>query len=191
MPEWTHRALVAGPWLAWLAYWIVAARGAKTVHRVESIRSRASHLVPLWAGVALLVVQRGTPAFLFERFVPRGVIADCAGAILLAAGLGFSVWARRHLAGNWSSAVTLKQGHELIRTGPYAIVRHPIYTGLLTALLGTALLTGEWRALIAVVLFAIAFLRKLGIEERFMREMFGEQYERYRAEVPALVPLVY
>jgi protein-S-isoprenylcysteine O-methyltransferase Ste14 len=84
--------------------------------------------------------------------------------------------------------VTLKEGHELIRSGPYAYVRHPIYTGLLVALLGTAVACGELRALIGLAVVAAAFVRKLRIEERFMRESFPEQYARYSSEVPALIP---
>ena len=109
---------------------------------------------------------------------------------MLAAGLGFAVWARRCLGRNWSGIVTVKQGHELIRSGPYALVRHPIYTGLLLAILGTASAIGEWRGLIAFVLITAGFVLKLRIEEDFISETFGEQYARYRAEVPALIPFI-
>jgi protein-S-isoprenylcysteine O-methyltransferase Ste14 len=108
--------------------------------------------------------------------------------VLLALGLAFTVWARVYLGRNWSGTVTLKEGHELIRSGPYTYVRHPIYTGLLVALLGSAVACGELRAMIGLGLVAGAFIRKLRIEERFMREIFPGQYERYCAEVPALVP---
>jgi protein-S-isoprenylcysteine O-methyltransferase Ste14 len=94
------------------------------------------------------------------------------------------------LAGNWSSDVTLKRDHELIVTGPYAFVRHPIYTGILLGFVGTALAVGEWRAVLAVALAGVAFWRKLGIEEAVMRRQFGETYARYVARVPALIPFV-
>jgi protein-S-isoprenylcysteine O-methyltransferase Ste14 len=77
-----------------------------------------------------------------------------------------------------------------VRSGPYTIVRHLIYTGMLLALVGTALSVGKWRALVGLVLIVAALLRKLSIEERFMSEQFGEAYARYRAEVPALIPFV-
>jgi protein-S-isoprenylcysteine O-methyltransferase Ste14 len=108
--------------------------------------------------------------------------------VLTVAGLAFTVWARMHLGRNWSGAVTLKEGHELIRTGPYACVRHPIYAGLLVALLGGAVACGELRALIGFAVVTGAFQRKLSIEERFMRENFPEQYRAYCLEVPALIP---
>lgn len=100
----------------------------------------------------------------------------------------FSVWARVQLGGNWSGIVTIKQDHELIVRGPYAIVRHPIYTGLLVALIGSAMALGEWRGVLAVLIAYWALWRKLRVEERWMAERFGEQYEAYRRRIPALVP---
>ena len=111
-----------------------------------------------------------------------------AGALVTAAGLGFTVWARIHLGRNWSGSVTLKQGHELVLTGPYALVRHPIYTGLLVAFAGTALARAEWRGVLAVLIAWAALGRKLRVEERWMAGNFGERYAQYMARVPALVP---
>jgi protein-S-isoprenylcysteine O-methyltransferase Ste14 len=176
-------------WLAWLAYWTAAAFFAKPTRRKESVASRASHLLPLYVGVALLVAPHLADPWLAMRFLPRSVTWFWLGLLLVALGLGFAVAARGWLGGNWSSAVTLKLGHEFIRCGPYRFVRHPIYTGLLLALLGTAIAIGEWRGLIALVLITVAFLRKLTIEERLMTEQFGEAYARYRDEVPALLPI--
>ena len=93
--------------------------------------------------------------------------------------------------GNWSGTVTVKEDHELIRTGPYGIVRHPIYTGLLFAILGSTVAFGEWRGLLAFGLLTIAFLFKLRREERFMSESFPNDYARYRVEVPALIPFIH
>jgi protein-S-isoprenylcysteine O-methyltransferase Ste14 len=112
------------------------------------------------------------------------------GLIMLAAGIAFAVWARHDLGRNWSGTVTVKQNHELIRSGPYRLVRHPIYTGLLLAILGTAIAFGEWRGLLAFGLLTGSLLLKLRIEERFMSESFPKEYARYRAEVPALIPFI-
>jgi len=91
---------------------------------------------------------------------------------------------------NWSQAVTLKEDHELITSGPYALVRHPIYTGLLIAFAGSAIARGEWRGLLAVALVFVALWRKLKLEERWMRSHFGEAYETYSRRVSALLPYV-
>jgi protein-S-isoprenylcysteine O-methyltransferase Ste14 len=94
------------------------------------------------------------------------------------------------LGKNWSGTVTIKEGHELIMSGPYAVVRHPIYTGLLLAFLGSALARGDWRAVLAFALAAAALWRKLRFEERWMRAQFGDAYAAYARRVSALVPFV-
>jgi len=125
-----------------------------------------------------------------ERFLPDGAWRFWSGAAVTAGGLLFAVWARRHLGKNWSQAVMLKEGHELITSGPYALVRHPIYTGLLLAFVGCAVARGEWRGLLAVALVFVALWRKLRLEEKWMRAQFGESYEAYSRRVAALVPHV-
>ena len=129
-------------------------------------------------------------ALLDERFLPLGVWCFWSGAAITAGGMLFSVWARRYLGKNWSQAVTLKEGHELITSGPYALVRHPIYTGLLLAFVGCAVARGEWRGLLAVALVFGALWRKLRLEETWMRVQFGESYEAYSRQVAALVPYI-
>jgi protein-S-isoprenylcysteine O-methyltransferase Ste14 len=110
------------------------------------------------------------------------------GLLLTIAGLLFACWARVVLGRNWSGVVQLKQDHELIEAGPYHYVRHPIYSGLLLAFLGTALMIGEWRALLAAAIIAISFWRKLRLEERWLGEYFGAAYADYMRRVKALVP---
>jgi len=100
------------------------------------------------------------------------------------------VWARVHLGGNWSGIVTLKEDHELVRRGPYRWVRHPIYSGLLLAIAGSAVVRGEWRGFLALAIAFAALWRKLKLEERWLGETFGEQYAAYRRRVSALIPFV-
>jgi uncharacterized membrane protein len=178
-------------WLAWAIYWLVAAIGAKPTRYREPVSSRLLHLLPLFLGIALLVRPRPGFGWLDQRYLPQTPVWFFTGLGLTAVGLGFSVFARVWLGRNWSGTVTLKQDHELIRGGPYRWVRHPIYTGILLAVLGSAIATGEWRGPLGFALITISLLRKIKIEERVLTEQFGEAYKRYQAEVPALLPGVY
>lgn len=176
-------------WIAWLIYWIAASASVKAVARTESWQSRLAYSLPLWvAAVPLLDRHLGPVAN--TRFLPWSHGLVWFGVIVAAAGLAFAVWARIVLGGNWSGQVTVKQEHELIRSGPYALARHPIYTGLSLALLGTAIAIGEWRALAALVIAVASFWYKMGLEERMMRETFAAEYDDYRRRVKALIPFV-
>ncbi|HET9330175.1 MAG TPA: isoprenylcysteine carboxylmethyltransferase family protein [Steroidobacteraceae bacterium] len=183
-----YRQLIGWLWLAWGLYWMLRAVGAKRTARRESWLSRFAHVVPLSIGAILLGWRTLPWPWLAQRLWPRSFVVYCIGMVLLVAGLLFTVWAREHLGRNWSGTVTVKQDHELIRTGPYGYVRHPIYTGGLTAVLGTALASGTVRAWLGFAIIAIALIRKLRIEERFMAETFPGSYAAYRAQVPALMP---
>ncbi len=183
-----YRQLILWPWLAWALYWAIAALRTKKTRRREPFGARLSHVLPLVAG-GVLIGGRDLPwGALATPLWPRSPIAYGAGLALLLAGLALAVWARVYLGGNWSGSVTVKEAHELVRTGPYASVRHPIYTGLIAAVLGTALASGTVRAALGFLIIAAALLRKLRAEEGFMRETFPGEYERYCAAVPALIP---
>ncbi|HJU18209.1 MAG TPA: isoprenylcysteine carboxylmethyltransferase family protein [Stellaceae bacterium] len=175
-------------WIAWCVYWLAAAPFAKATRWRESFASRLVDRVPLVLCALLFAAPHLWPRPLLARFVAPGAASPLSGAVLVAIGLGFAAWARRHIGRNWSGYVSLKEGHTLIRSGPYRLVRHPIYAGLLLALIGTALAIGEWRGLLAVLFAVLAFLRRIGVEEQRMRETFPE-YEDYRRRTPALIPL--
>jgi protein-S-isoprenylcysteine O-methyltransferase Ste14 len=184
------RLLVSVLWIAWIVYWVVSARDVKPTRSPEPLASRLQHRVPMVLVAFLLAAPRWQPRVLTRRFLPAGAVFPLLGAILVAAGLGFSIWARRHLGRNWSAHVVVKEGHALIRSGPYAHVRHPIYTGILLAFLGTAVAIGEWRALLAVTFALLAFVLKSRLEEGRMRQTFPE-YEQYQRETAALIPFIY
>ncbi len=177
-------------WLAWLAYWVFAARDLKPVRRRESVASRILTVVLIIPAALLMTAPGRWMSWVGARFLPDTTIIYWAGLLMVLAGLAFAVWARMHLGRNWSGTVTVKEDHELVRSGPYAIVRHPIYTGLLLAMLGTVIVLGEWRGLVALCFLSAAFLLKLRREERFMAESFPDTYPSYRARVPALIPLL-
>jgi len=180
--------VILGLWVPWMIYWLISASKVKETVRTESLASRAAHIVPLVVAGALVMSRPRPWGFLYDRMLPDSLVTFWIGAAILAAGLAFAVWARVHIGGNWSGLVTLKQDHELIRGGPYAMVRHPIYTGVLIAFIGTAIACGEWRGLVAVAIVFAALWRKLKLEERWLGEAFGESYSKYRAEVSALIP---
>jgi len=185
-----HRYAFIAMWIGWLIYWCVAARDVKNTVRTESLSSRLLHIVPLILAVLLLGAQKVPVALLRERFLPLAEWPFWLGLLITAAGMLLSVWARLHLGRNWSGLVTIKEGHELITSGPYALVRHPIYTGLLMAFLGTAVAIGDWRGLLALAMATVALWRKLRFEERWMRQEFGDAYAAYSRRVAALVPFI-
>jgi len=185
-----YRYLFPCMWLSWAGYWWLLSGNVKASARRDSLPSRLLYALPLLLGILLLWVPNVPVPVLGKRFLPWTAWTFWTGAALAAAGLLFAVWARRHLGRNWSGSVTIKEGHELITHGPYAMVRHPIYAGLLTALAGSAVARGEWRGVLAVLIAALAFWRKVQIEERWMREHFGEPYQSYSRRVAALVPFI-
>lgn len=128
---------------------------------------------------------------LTTSFVPETHFFSFLGLSLTIAGLAFAVWARAFLGKNWSAAVTVKQDHELIRHGPYSLVRHPIYTGILLALLGTSVTFGTIRGLLAFLVAGLALWLKSRREEFFMVDQFGAEYVAYRSKVKALIPFVW
>src|SRR5258708_562803 len=135
--------VIAGLWLLWAAYWMASARRTKQSAQAEATPSRLMHLALLTAAFALLALPAFEIGFLQWRLLLSRVVAFVTGVVLEALGLGFSVWARVHLGQYWSGTIDIKPEHQLISGGPYAFVRHPIYTGLVLAFLGTALAEDE------------------------------------------------
>ena len=180
------QVVIPALWLAWLLYWIMAAADVKPTLWRETLASRLFHRVPLTLAAILLAPLE---PIMTARCLPQGPLFPFLGAIMVAVGLGFAIWARRHLGGNWSGLVTLKEDHSLIQTGPYKYVRHPIYTGLLLAFVGSAVAIGEWRGILLVALALLAFVLKIRLEEVGMRKTFAE-YERYQRTTAALIPFV-
>ena len=180
--------LILWLWWAWGLCWLVAALRSKATQRREPLASRLAHVLPLALGAALIAWPQARWPALAWRFWPPSPAASWMGVALVIAGLAFAIWARVHLGGNWSGTVTVKQGHELIRSGPYAWVRHPIYTGLITAVFGTAVASGTMPAAVGLAIVTASLVRKSRVEEEFMRNTFPDEYPRYSAEVPALIP---
>ncbi|MGV1756664.1 methyltransferase family protein [Rhizobium sp. A22-96] len=177
-------------WGIWAAIWFIASFRVKKAARHEDPWSRLSNTVPIWICAFLLVVSPSWLGSLSFRLVPQNLTYYGIGAAMTVIGLGFAIWARYHLGRNWSGVITVKQDHALIRTGPYALVRHPIYSGLILAILGAVLARGDVAALLAFAFMLYAVLRRVGIEERWMSETFGRDYADYKATTPALIPFL-
>ncbi len=177
--------------LLWVLYWRSSAQNTKATKQSESRGSRLAHLVPLLTGCLLAVLPSVPLPILSAEVLPESSAIEWTGVWLVACGLGFSAWARHHLGRNWSGVVTLKEDHELIQTGPYRLVRHPIYMGVLLALVGSTLAHGELRGVLGVAMVAVAMVRKLRIEERFMQERFNDEYDLYKRHTAALIPFVF
>lgn len=186
----TILTLINAGWFAFMAYWVIQARAVKSTARSEPFLARfLKYWLPLMIGTCLVLPWRGGEGTLFRaRFAPPGLLLPLVGVALLWAGVLFAIWARTTLGRNWSAVVQVKQDHELVERGPYRWVRHPIYTGLLMAFLGTTFALGEWRGLLGTAIVAASFWIKLRLEERWMREQFGVRYEDYMRRVKALVP---
>jgi protein-S-isoprenylcysteine O-methyltransferase Ste14 len=183
-----HEYLFPVLWLAWGIGWLASSRWSSAEKRRQTSPERGLYLAEMAVAVALLSFPKLGYGWLGERVLQRTEALFVVGAVLLVIGLGFTVWARLSLGRNWSGYVTLKAGHRLVRSGPYALVRHPIYTGLLFAMLGSTIATDEWRAVLGLALATASLFRKLRLEERWLAEEFGSEYAAYKDEVKALVP---
>jgi protein-S-isoprenylcysteine O-methyltransferase Ste14 len=185
---WLYESFFPVVWIAFLLYWQIKAIDTKTTRRLEPAASRILRVLIFLIAIVLLSTTRIPLHWLYLPLWPVGFLPFWLGAAVTIAGLLFAVWAREHLGSNWSRSVTIKQGHELITTGPYAVVRHPIYTGILTGFLGMAIAISQVRGFIVLVLIFLAFWIKLRMEEEWMRSQFGETYATYARQTAALVP---
>lgn len=176
-------------WVIFSVYWTIASRNSATAKSSESKSSTAFHQIAL--NVALVLLFWPAPGltswFLPQRFhflVP-------VGASIQAAFILLAVWARRHLGRNWSAEVRIGEGHELICSGPYHQLRHPIYTAMLGMFVGSAISSSQVHALVGVAILFVAYLRKTRLEEQILRKTFDADYDAYQRDTWALVPFVF
>ena len=175
-------------WLLFGAYWLVSALKRKRTKQRESVLQRFGYMLPLVLGFYLLSQPQARYGWLGNRFFPAGPFGEWLGVLVTAVGIAVALWARWHLGTNWSGVVTLKEGHELIRTGPYRTIRHPIYTGILLALLGTAVTFGEVRALLMVAITWASFYVKARREESFLSQEFGPGFAEHKQHTGMFLP---
>jgi protein-S-isoprenylcysteine O-methyltransferase Ste14 len=180
--------LETAPWYALGAYWALSALRVKPTKVNEGAAGRLLHIGAMALAFVLLASHRLEVGFLGRRFVPEISSLRDFGIFLTFVGAGIAIWARYCLGQYWSARVTLKVDHRLIRSGPYAHIRHPLYSGLLVAMAGTALVVGEWRALIALLITILEFSRKATKEEALLSTEFNDEYQEYRKHAGFLTP---
>lgn len=178
-----------GLWIAFTVYWSRASVGDSTIAHSESRGSRFMHEILVSTAFLLTFLQifPHVPG-LAHRFLPPSALVITTGLLLQAAMFIFAIWARFHLGRHWRGVIAILGNHQLIRSGPYRLVRHPIYTAMLGMFVGTAMVSGRLYALLGVVLAAVAYWRKIWVEEHFLRQAFGEEYAEYSRITPALIP---
>ncbi len=190
LPE-EARRWTEGLWIALTAVWVAGMFVTRQTVRRQTSSSRIWQMGIVLLGFWLLLGGGTGIAWMDAAAFPVTSAAALAGVAITLAGVAFAVWARIILGANWSGTITIREGHTLVRRGPYRIVRHPIYTGILAALAGTALTVGSVRGILALPVVAFGFWLKISTEERFMAAEFGEEYLRYRQDVRALVPFLF
>ncbi len=157
--------LVGAAWALFASYWFVQGVRAKRAAAKEPLSDRLVHIAMMTAAAYLVAAEDPRLGKLNQRFLPDAPWIGLLGAALTIAGVAFAIWARHHIGQYWSARVSIVTEHKLIRTGPYAHIRHPIYTGILLALAGTALVSGECRALVGLALALYGLARKAQKEE--------------------------
>lgn len=182
--------IIPACWIVFCIIWLLAAAFTKRSTYRESGSRRLRYLILLVLAFLLLTKRHRLPYPFDVRIISAAEPVQWMGGVLCIAGLVFCVWARASLGRNWSGIITLKEGHELIERGPYRLVRHPIYTGLLAMFLATAIAYGHLGGIVAVMLAFASFWIKLGEEEKLMRQQFPDQYRSYEQRVKRIIPFV-
>ena len=182
--------IISGCWLVFVAIWVIGALSTKpTIYR-ETHAQRLRYWVLLVVAYFLLVYGQRLPYPLNLRVIPQVAPTAWGAAVLCVIGLVFAFWARITLGRNWSGLVTLKEGHELVERGPYRLVRHPIYTGIVTMFFATALALGHLAGFAATFLMFESFWIKLRDEEQLMLQQFPDRYAAYRQRAKRIIPFV-
>jgi protein-S-isoprenylcysteine O-methyltransferase Ste14 len=180
--------LIGGLWLLFALSWLVAAFWSSTVaKRVGLVKELGYRIVLIAGGILLFIPAHGYEGPLRLWFVTRDEAWVCVG--LIALGFVFAWWARIYLGPLWSGQVTTKADHHVVDRGPYGIVRHPIYTGILLSVFATAAVKGTVLGLAGAAIITLGIWMKARLEERWLREQLGaDAYDSYRRRVPMLVP---
>jgi protein-S-isoprenylcysteine O-methyltransferase Ste14 len=177
-------------WIVLAAFWLIAAIFVYPTRTRESYFQRQRHLIPLYIGFFLIFHHRSTGPL--NGMLYRSQIVRYAGDVITFFGVAFAIWARITLGRYWSGLVMLKEGHKLIRGGPYRLTRHPLYTGFVIGVFGSAIASAQIDGYLGFLIATASLIFKLRREETLLTGEFGEEYLRFKREVPAaVVPGIY
>ena len=180
--------LIEGPWVVFCVYWAIGALKTRRTVTTEPLVARVRHLILEVCGFVLLFGGFTGIGPLGEHVFPRAYATSLAGVVLTWIGIALALWARWHLGQYWSGRITLKEGHKLIRTGPYAHFRHPIYSGIILAAIGGVLAIDKWRCVAGLAAIMLAYWIKGHKEESVLAAQFGEEFEEHRRHTGFLFP---
>ncbi len=175
-------------WAAFGIYWLIASLNGKAAQTHEASYYRLGRLGILAITFSLLFSRSSAVGFLGHRFVFESRTVEYIAFSLALAGLAIAIWARVHLGQYWSDKIVLKVDHQLVRSGPYARVRHPIYSGVLLGVLGTALLLGEMRGLLAFAVLLVNYAIKGKREDRILASHFGDDFREHARRAGFILP---
>lgn len=179
---------INAPWLILIVYWVISAFRVRKNKKAEPMGSRLAVSFVAIGIFEFLFRSRLTSGMLQNGFMPDIPAVRDLGIVLLWGGVAFAIWARYHIGEYWSARVAIKEDHRVIDSGPYAHVRHPIYSGVLLGLIGTALAVGNWRAVIVFVVISIVLFLKARAEEKLLTEQLGDSYVEYKKRTGMLIP---
>ena len=182
-------SLLAIIWLIWLASWVGASFwSGQTRKHVTVIKTSRYHALIVLGGI---LFTPWTSRILGETpFWNPGETGVYLLTVVTLAGIAFTWWARIHLGRFWSNAITHKEGHKVIDTGPYGLVRHPIYTGLILGMIATGIAVGTVSAVLGAILISLGMAWKAKMEEVFLAQELGPDYVAYRQRVPMIIPFL-
>ncbi|WP_315700927.1 MULTISPECIES: isoprenylcysteine carboxylmethyltransferase family protein [unclassified Bradyrhizobium] len=182
-------SLLATIWLIWLASWVGASFwSGQTRKHVATLHASRYHILIVAGGI---LFTPWTSRVLGEKPIWNpGTTGVYLLTIVTLAGIAFTWWARIHLGRFWSNAITHKEGHKVIDTGPYGMVRHPIYTGLILGMLATGIAVGTISAILGAILISLGMSLKAKMEEVFLSAELGPDYTAYRRRVPMIIPFL-
>jgi protein-S-isoprenylcysteine O-methyltransferase Ste14 len=178
-------------WCALLGYWFYNARKVKSSVYSQTTASRAVYMFFLLFSFGLLYFNVFAVGVLGYQLIPVNQLTGIVGVLICVMGVAFAIWARKILGDNWSAKITLKQGHQLIQSGPYKYVRHPIYTGFEIAFLGTAITIGQMKGFVGLSILFLNHYYKTTMEEELLREQFRDEYAGYARRVKRLIPFIF